>query len=98
MDFKKTTESDSNYDRLESMSVEDLLTNINREDQSVPKAIEKVIPCQRVGLSVIGLEVPHTHLHLVPIDTANDLNFTRSKMPADQAKLADTAALIRSQL
>jgi len=44
MDFKKTTESDSNYDRLESMSVEDLLTNINREDQSVPKAIEKVIP------------------------------------------------------
>ncbi|MFM2156533.1 MAG: hypothetical protein RL516_1282 [Bacteroidota bacterium] len=44
MDFKKTTESDSNYDRLESMSVEDLLTNINREDQSVPKTIEKVIP------------------------------------------------------
>jgi N-acetylmuramic acid 6-phosphate etherase len=44
MDFKKTTESDSNYDRLESMSVEDLLTNINREDQSVPKAIEKNIP------------------------------------------------------
>lgn len=44
MDFKKTTESDSNYDRLESMSVEDLLTNINREDQSVPKTIEKIIP------------------------------------------------------
>ncbi len=44
MDFKKTTESDSNYDRLESMSVEDLLTNINREDQSVPQAIEKIIP------------------------------------------------------
>jgi N-acetylmuramic acid 6-phosphate etherase len=44
MDFKKTTESDSNYDRLESMSVDDLLTNINREDQSVPKTIEKIIP------------------------------------------------------
>ena len=44
MDFKKTTESDSNYDRLESMSVEDLLTNINREDQTVPKTIEKIIP------------------------------------------------------
>lgn len=44
MDFKKVTESDSNYDRLESMSVEDLLTNINREDQSVPKTIEKIIP------------------------------------------------------
>jgi N-acetylmuramic acid 6-phosphate etherase len=44
MDFKKVTESDSNYDRLESMSVEDLLTNINREDQSVPTTIEKIIP------------------------------------------------------
>lgn len=44
MDFKKTTESDSNYDRLESMSIEVLLTNINREDQSVPKTIEKTIP------------------------------------------------------
>ena len=44
MDFKKTTEHDSNYDRLESMSVEELLTNINKEDQTVPQAIEKVIP------------------------------------------------------
>lgn len=44
MDFKKTTESDSNYNRLESMSVEELLANINREDQTVPQAIEKVIP------------------------------------------------------
>jgi len=53
MDFKKTTESDSNYDRLESMSVEDLLTNINREDQSVPKAIEKIIPAISELIKVI---------------------------------------------
>ena len=64
----------------------------------IAKAIEKVIPCQRIGISVIGLEVPHTHVHLVPIDTANDLNFTRSKMPADQGKLAEIAALIRAQI
>jgi len=64
----------------------------------IAKAIEKVVPCQRIGLSVIGLEVPHTHVHLVPIDTANDLNFTRSKMPADQGKLAEIAAQIRAQI
>ncbi len=64
----------------------------------IAKAIEKVVPCQRIGLSVIGLEVPHTHVHLVPIDTANDLNFTRTKMPADQGKLAEVAAKIRAQL
>lgn len=64
----------------------------------IAKAIEKVIPCRRIGISVIGLEVPHTHLHLVPIDTANDLNFTRSKMPADQGKLAEIAAQIRAQI
>lgn len=64
----------------------------------IAKAIEKVIPCRRIGISVIGLEVPHTHVHLVPIDTANDLNFTRSKMPADQGKLAEIAAQIRAQI
>ena len=53
MDFKKTTESDSNYDRLESMSVEDLLININREDQSVPKTIEKIIPAISELIKVI---------------------------------------------
>ncbi|MEY2898731.1 MAG: hypothetical protein RL138_784 [Bacteroidota bacterium] len=84
-------------DYIFDLSAEDL-AGLLEFARPIAKAIEKVIPCQRVGLSVIGLEVPHTHLHLVPIDTANDLNFTRSKMPADQAKLADTAALIRSQL
>jgi histidine triad (HIT) family protein len=84
-------------DYIFDLSSEDL-AGLLEFARPIAKAIEKVIPCQRVGLSVIGLEVPHTHLHLVPIDTANDLNFTRSKMPADQGKLAETAALIRSQL
>jgi len=46
----------------------------------IAKAIEKAFDCDRCGLSVVGLEVPHAHLHLVPIDSANDLNFTRSKL------------------
>jgi histidine triad (HIT) family protein len=46
----------------------------------IAKAIEKAFDCDRCGLSVVGLEVPHAHLHLVPIDSADDLNFTRSKL------------------
>ena len=46
----------------------------------IAHAIEKAFDCDRCGLSVIGLEVPHAHLHLVPIDSADDLNFTRPKL------------------
>ncbi|GAA4450842.1 HIT family protein [Rurimicrobium arvi] len=44
--------------------------------QPIARAMEKAFPCKRVGISIIGLEVPHAHMHLVPINTANDLNFT----------------------
>jgi histidine triad (HIT) family protein len=50
-------------------------------------AIEKSFPCNRCGMAVIGLEVPHAHLHLVPIDNADDLNFTRGKLKASPAQL-----------
>jgi histidine triad (HIT) family protein len=46
----------------------------------IAKAIEKTFPCNRCGLAVVGLEVPHAHLHLVPINGINDLNFTRGKL------------------
>lgn len=46
----------------------------------VAHAIEKAFRCKRCGISVVGLEVPHAHMHLVPINSANDLNFTRSKL------------------
>jgi histidine triad (HIT) family protein len=48
--------------------------------QPIAKAIAKVCPCKRIGISAIGLEVPHAHLHLVPINTADDLNFTKTKL------------------
>jgi histidine triad (HIT) family protein len=48
--------------------------------QPIAKAIEKAFDCKRCGISVIGLEVPHAHMHLVPINTADDLNFTRPKL------------------
>ena len=53
----------------------------------IAKAIERSFKCNRCGLSVIGLEVPHAHLHLVPINSANDLNFTRSKLKLSEEQL-----------
>lgn len=61
----------------------------------IARAIEAAFPCNRVGLSVIGLEVPHAHLHLVPINSADDLNFTRPKLKvtAEQLQAAQAAIL-----
>jgi len=54
----------------------------------VSKAIKKVVPCIKVGVAVIGLEVPHAHIHLVPLNTMDDINFSRPKLsfPADEMK------------
>jgi histidine triad (HIT) family protein len=64
----------------------------------IARAIASVVPCQRIGLSVIGLEVPHTHLHLVPINSADDLNFTRKKLTPSAQALADVAEKIRASI
>lgn len=62
----------------------------------IAKAIEKAFPCKRVGIAVIGLEVPHAHMHLVPIDSADDLNFTRVKLkPTQDELLAAQTAILR---
>ena len=55
--------------------------------QPIAKAIEKAFRCNRCGISVIGLEVPHAHVHLVPINSSNDLNFTQPKPRASEAEL-----------
>ncbi len=55
----------------------------------IAKAIEKAFKCNRCGLSVIGLEVPHAHMHLVPINNADDLNFTRAKLELSPQQLID---------
>ena len=53
----------------------------------IAHAIEKTFECNRCGISVIGLEVPHAHMHLLPINSANDLNFSRPKLKATQEEL-----------
>jgi histidine triad (HIT) family protein len=53
----------------------------------IATAIEKSFPCNRCGLSVVGLEVPHAHLHLIPLNTMNDINFTRKKLSPTNEQL-----------
>lgn len=60
----------------------------------IAKAIERSFPCNRCGISVIGLEVPHAHMHLVPINSADDLNFTRPKLKLTPAELEETQRVL----
>lgn len=67
--------------------------------QPIAKAIEKSFPCNRCGISVIGLEVPHAHMHLIPINTSNDLNFAQSgKQKASEEQLHSVQARIVAHL
>ena len=74
-------------DKLFSLP-DNYLSEILLFSKSIASAIEKSIDCKRCGISVIGLEVPHAHVHLVPMNTADDLNFTREKLkvPAEEMK------------
>ena len=65
----------------------DYLKEILLFAKPIAKAIEKSFDCNRCGISVIGLEVPHAHMHLVPINKADDLNFTRKKLNPSQEEL-----------
>lgn len=63
--------------------------------KSVAKKLKAAIPCNRIGVTVIGLEVPHAHIHLIPIDSLNDMNFANPKATFSNEELAATATKIR---
>ena len=64
----------------------------------VADGIKKAIPCKKVGVAVIGLEVPHAHIHLIPMNRVDDMNFSRTKLNPTDEELADTALAIKEQL
>ena len=66
--------------------------------KKIAPAIAQACPCRRVGVSVIGLEVPHTHVHLIPLNSMNDINFTREKLKPSAEELKATAERICSFL
>jgi histidine triad (HIT) family protein len=71
------------------------LADLNIFAKKVSSAVKKAIPCLRIGVAVIGLEVPHTHIHLIPLNTMDDINFSRPKLSPSPEELAATGAMIR---
>jgi len=66
--------------------------------QQVAKAMDKVIDCKRIGVAVIGLEVPHAHIHLVPLNNVSDINFERPKLSFSEEEMNVVAQKIRKAL
>lgn len=66
--------------------------------KKVAKGIRKVIPCKRIGVAVIGLEVPHTHIHLIPMEHVGDMNFANPKMKIAPEEMQIIAEKIRAQI
>ena len=64
----------------------------------IAKAIRKTFPCDRVGMTVIGLEVPHAHIHLIPINTLQDMSFNKPKLKIEHSELTEIANRIKSNL
>lgn len=66
--------------------------------KQVALAIKKTIPCNRVGVAVIGLEVPHAHVHLIPINTDNDMNFANAKLQLSKLEFEEIALAISKNM
>lgn len=66
--------------------------------RNIALAIEKVVPCNRIGVVVLGLEVPHAHIHLIPIDSEADVRFSNPRVKMTEQEFEDLAAQIRKEL
>ncbi len=84
----------------------DYIFDLSREEylglmefsRNVALAVKKAIPCKRLSMQVIGLEVPHAHVHLIPINTTNDCDFSNAKLKFSKEEFEATAQLIRSHV
>lgn len=77
---------------------DDELSAMHLFAKKVASGIRQSVDCKRIGITVIGLEVPHAHIHLIPIKSMDDMNFSRAKLKPTPAALASTAALIKSKV
>ncbi|MCP4520893.1 MAG: HIT family protein [Cytophagales bacterium] len=66
--------------------------------KKVAKALGSAIPCTKVGVSVVGLEVPHTHIHLIPINGVEDMNFAKPKLKIEASRMEEIAKQIQAKL
>ena len=79
---------------LEDEELSGLIVN----DKKVAAALKQAVPCKRIGVTVIGLEVPHTHIHLIPINNIDDMNFSKPKMKLSDEQLELVRLKIKSFL
>ena len=77
---------------------DELFNEMNIFSKKVAIGIEKVIPCKRIGVSVVGLEVPHAHIHLIPLDNMNDINFNQPKLNLSSEEMQQIADKIRNAI
>ena len=75
-----------------------LYTELMLFAKKVGKAIEKAVPCERIGVTVLGLEVPHAHVHLIPINALNDMNFAKPKLHFSKEEFEELAQRINQYL
>ncbi len=88
----KNTENDYIFD-LDDETYNGLVAFAKR----VAKAIKKAIPCKRVGVAVLGMEVPHTHIHLVPLESEGDMLFNKEKLKLSDERMKEIAKAIADQ-
>lgn len=74
------------------------LAEMNIFAKHVAKAIEKAVPCKRIGLMVIGMEVPHAHIHLIPINKESDMILSNQRVKLDQSEFEEIAKKIRENI
>lgn len=77
---------------------DDLLAGLVVFAKKVAKAVEKVVPCKRIGVAVIGLEVPHAHVHLVPLNAISDLSFGKEPLSFSPEEMSELAAQIAAHV
>ena len=76
----------------------DTLANMMKFSQKIALAIEKIVPCNRIGVVVLGLEVPHAHIHLIPIDSEADVRFSNRRVRLTEDEFKDIAARISKEI
>ena len=74
------------------------LTGLHLFAKKVAKALESVVPCKRIGMAVIGIEVPHVHIHLIPLNSLQDITFTKPPVEVSPAEMAEIAAEVAKVL
>jgi len=74
------------------------LAGLNVFAKKVAKAIEKAVPCKRIGIMVLGMEVPHVHIHLIPINKESDMLLSNPKLKLEQAEFEDIAQKIKDNI